>query len=72
MFFDPVQLRSVSTVATLFYWEAPFNSGHFAAALASTEKNKSYKCGQNYFRHNVFCSPTSGVFWLQHVASSQS
>ncbi|CAL1152657.1 unnamed protein product [Cladocopium goreaui] len=42
--------------------EAPFNSSHYTSVMNSTETGKKvYRCGQNWFRHNLFWSPTSGV-----------
>lgn len=42
--------------------EAPFHSSNFTAVLLSEDiKKKSYRCGQNWFRHNLFWNPTSGT-----------
>ena len=44
--------------------QAPFNSSHFNSVLQTHEKKRVYRCGQNFFRHNLVWSPTSGVPWL--------
>ncbi|CAK9000399.1 unnamed protein product [Durusdinium trenchii] len=41
--------------------EAPFSSVHFGSMVDSTDKVKSYKCGQNWFRHNMLFNPAPGA-----------
>ena len=47
--------------------QAPFNSGHFNAVLTNDDSKKVYRCGQNWFRHNLYWSPTAGVpcLWIE-------
>ena len=48
--------------------QAPFNSSHFTAVMSSVEAGKKvYRCGQNWFRHNLSWTPTSGVTCMHSV-----
>ena len=46
--------------------QAPFNALSFTQAVLSSERSdkKSYKCAQNWWRHNLVWSPNPGVAWF--------
>ena len=46
--------------------QAPFNATHFNTAMAADRLDKKvYKCGQNWWRHNLIWSPNPGAAWLK-------
>ena len=45
--------------------EAPFHSSNFTAVMLNDDTMKKvYRCGQNWFRPNLYWNPASGVPWL--------
>ena len=48
--------------------QAPFNATHFSTAMASDRvERKAYKCGQNWWRHNLVWSACPGAPQLSYT-----
>ncbi|CAL1163876.1 unnamed protein product [Cladocopium goreaui] len=52
--------------------EAPFNATHFNTAMdADRVERKAYKCGQNWWRHNLTWSACPGAAQLYFLLGFQ-